>query len=361
MKYIIIITALFGIFVLSQSPVEYINTDKLSIKVLEVEANYPLPKIDAFKSIEINLTNETINLWRNGYITETLPIAYQAREGIWFQSPTGYFKVGIKDIDRRSSLSGVNMPYSVQFYEDYFIHDIPFYDDGVLLTSAYSGGCLRLETEHAKKLFNFAEKDMPVTAYTEFGVLKEKYHAPVDLENSWMRQRFNNPIKNSWNHGGDIDRISEDYIQHVGVDFAGSENVYAIADGVIVGVWENGEAHGLGNTMIIKHKNPYRVDKQEFYAVYAHMDTMHPYKEVGDRIIRGRKMGEVGNTGYGCNYWRIGEDGCDSENPPDNHLHFEIKDKPVLENPSGSGIHYGYTPSYPTNYGYQNPMKILFE
>jgi len=351
MKYFLIPIAILLVVFLPKEPIEYVNKNPIKMEVLAQERD--LPKIRSEKHIEVNLTNNEISLWKGEVIIDTLPIAYQAKVGNWFQSPTGYFKVGIMRKDFKSSLTGVNMPYSIQIYEDFFIHEIPFLEDGTKLTSTYSGGCLRLETEDAKILFDFTEQNMPVVIYTTFDgmILKPEYHAPVDLTTSWIRQRFNNPIKISHKHGSDIDNIKYDYEQHTGMDFAGEGPVYSIADGTIAGIWKNGNAHGLGNIIVINHG--------EFYALYGHLKKVVPFK-IGDKVKKGQVLADVGNTGYGCNYWRIGEDGCDSENLPDNHLHFEIKTKPVLENPAGKGIFYGYTLDLPTKYGYFNPMEVLF-
>lgn len=356
MKTLITIFSLTFLAIIFLPSIDYVNHNPIEIDPIVQELE--TPKLNSDKSIEIDLTNEIISLWQGGNIITTLPIAYQAREGNWFQSPTGYFRVGEMEKNKKSSLTGVNMPYSIQIYEDFFIHEIPFFDDGIRLTSAYSGGCLRLETEHAKTLFEFAEKRMSVVVFKTIDgyKLKPQYHEPVDLKTSWIRQSFNNPIRETYKYGGNLDKIGLDYVQHTGVDFSGEGNVYSIADGIVAGIWENGDAHGLGNTLII--------DYGEFYALYGHLEKPLEWTgklKVGDRVSKGSIIGQISNTGYGCNYWRIGEDGCNSKNPPDNHLHFEIKSKPVLENPTGEEIFYGYTLNNPESYGYQNPMKVLFD
>jgi len=52
----------------------------------------------------------------------------------------------------------------------------------------------------------------------------------------------------------------------------------------------------------------------------------------------------------------------------DRHLHFEVKTSSTLSNPTGGeicsynglpGICYGYTPKYPQNFGYINPISFL--
>src|SRR3990167_1147154 len=184
--------------------------------------------------LAINLTKGVIAFMDKGDVVDTVSIAYQAREGNWFQTPTGYFQVGAMNKNHRSSLTGVNMPYAVQIYEDFFMHEIPFFDDGVPLTSAYTGGCIRNETEDAKKIFEFVKPGMPIVVYKEIEKIKDEYTSPVNPNQFWIKQNFNNPIRQTHKYGGNIDKIRLDYYQHTGVDFAplpGAEDleVYAIA------------------------------------------------------------------------------------------------------------------------------------
>lgn len=59
----------------------------------------------------------------------------------------------------------------------------------------------------------------------------------------------------------------------------------------------------------------------------------------------------MGGTGKGeTNYWGV-------------HLHFEVKNRPVIENPTGAknypGPYWGYTPTKAENYGYVNPASVI--
>jgi len=352
-------------------------------------------KLTEPRGIEVDLTNNKALLYDNGKLTKIFPLAYQSPENKWYQAPTGYYRVGVKHEKHLSSLFPVIMPYAIQFYEDFFIHGIPYYRDGKDVSSKFTGGCLRFNNDIAKEIYDLAKTGDQVVVYKTFDDLKikEEFYPPVDLENFWIRQRFNNPYRLFWNYGGTAN-LKLDYYHHTGVDFAPSDaeprgqetqnyaekdvrklNVYAIDDGEIAKIQlNNGNDHGLGNTIIIEHKIQTQINadknadkrglESKIYSLYAHLDSIKPELKEGDIIKKGEIIGEVGNSGYGCqNYWRIGEDGCESQAPRDIHLHFEIKKSGVLENPEAGQerFYYGYVPDYPQKYGYLDPMEFLFE
>lgn len=361
----------------SEATSKSICADTLTLKD-DADRHYcfDAPKLTESKGLQIDLTAQKAILFEGGQIIDILPVAYQSPEGVWFQTPTGYFRVGAMHEAHRSTLFPVNMPYAIQIMEDFFMHEIPFYDDGTKVTSKFSGGCIRFETAVAKRLFEFLKKGDQIVIYKTFSdlIIKEDLHAPVALDQFWIRQRFNSPLRTAWNHKGDLENLQLDYDEHTGVDFAPNRdakdiNVYAIADGTVAKIQpNNGQDHGMGATIIIEHV----IGGQKLYAVYAHLAAIATTLTEGSVVSKGSVIGEVGNSAYGCqNNWRVGDDGCDSKNPNDTHLHFELKTAPVLENPTGGTVcklkttgepHacYGYTPGDPRDYGYLNPTTILF-
>ncbi|MFZ8806095.1 MAG: peptidoglycan DD-metalloendopeptidase family protein [Minisyncoccia bacterium] len=353
------------------------------------------PKIYEARVWEVNLSKNQIYFFENGKLKEIIPISYQAPEGVWYQTPTGYFRVGIKKEKHISSIFPVYMNYAVQMYEDFFIHEIPYYLNGERVSSDFTGGCIRLWPKFAKKFFELAKPGDLIISYKDLDdfKVKEDFVFPVNKNEFYVRQRFNNPLRTSWLRGPDR---SIDYIQHAGVDLAPNPdakdlNVYNIYDGKIVKIVRNGENdHGLGNVVItqinadttqinadedindnqnIKDQRSSALDQRlsVVYALYAHLSEINPKLKEGDFIKKGEIIGKVGATGYGCNYWRIGEDGCDKNSKLDVHLHFEIKEKPVLQSPKPAKCFfknrlmncYGYVPHNPINYGYFDPLKFL--
>ena len=331
-----------------------------------------LPKFDLPKLIEVNLTDNQIQVFENGFLRDTFHILSQGQYGKWFQTPTGIFRVGTKSKEKISSLADppVFMNHAVQMYEDFFIHERTKYLDGSLTSYSYTGGCLRLEPEEAKTFFELAQRGDVIISYTTFKDyrLKEGFHAPVDYEHFWIRQRFNNPLRGVYLNSNNR---AQEYIHHAGLDLspnpeASDYQVYNILDGKVVSLIHNGNGdHGLGNTVIIEHQ----LNNQTIYSLYAHLSNIRSDLKIGQLVSQGEILGQLGATGYGCNYWRVGIDGCESTNPLDFHLHFELKTKPVLGSPQESNCWvnsrlvpcYGYAPANPTAYGYLDPFLFLFE
>ena len=119
-----------------------------------------------------------------------------------------------------------------------------------------------------------------------------------------LGELFIYPLQNRYitsHYGMRKDPISGNLAFHRGVDLRGNIGaaVMAAMDGTVSVVSENWL---YGKYIIISHGNGYK-------TLYAHLNSTSVRQ--GDRVIRGRKIGEVGNTGY-------------STGP---HLHFGIYDK----------------------------------
>ena len=128
---------------------------------------------------------------------------------------------------------------------------------------------------------------------------------------------------------------------HAGVDYSkyNGTNIYAAASGKIVFA-TLGNNHGFGNAIIIEHVT---TAKSKLYTLYGHFASFESFVTVGAIVSKGDKIGTMGNTGHA--------DGV--------HLHFEIKTKAVLENPSGGGQYWGYMPTDASKYGFYDPVKII--
>jgi hypothetical protein len=329
------------------------------------------PFIQRAKHFEIDLTDNRILAYEQGMLRATLPVAYQAPYGKWFQTPTGYFHAGVKKPKFMSSITPVYMEDAVQLYEDFFVHNIPYHPDGTKVTSQFSGGCIRLEDDVARRFYDMVQTGDDIVSYTLIRGLsaRQGLTSPVSQDGFWIRQRFNSPLRNDWARYEDK---RDNYIQHAGVDLSPvpgtpDRSAKAIADGAVAKIVRNGSGDaGLGNAVIISFKS----EGSTLYALYGHLASISESLREGGAVKLGDTIGIVGNTGYGCNYWQIGEDGCNKGDEPDAHLHFEIKTEPTLGSPEPDTCKtmdgrttpcIGYTTDNPTDFGYRDPLLIIFE
>ncbi len=122
-----------------------------------------VPKTGKF--IAADLTEMQVTLYQDGAPLAVYPIATKGRPGTPWETPAGFYAVETKERDHFSSLSRVHMPYSMQFYGNYFIHGWPYYPDGTPVASTFSGGCIRLNTGDAEKVFAFADRGTGLFVY----------------------------------------------------------------------------------------------------------------------------------------------------------------------------------------------------
>ncbi len=114
-----------------------------------------------------DLKEMEIEFYKKGELEFTLPIAAKGQDGTWTETPAGLYSVEWKAGTHHSTLYDVTMPYSIQFFGNYFMHGWPYHPDGRPVSSVTSAGCIRLDTEDARKLYNAAEKGMPVLVFEE--------------------------------------------------------------------------------------------------------------------------------------------------------------------------------------------------
>ena len=123
----------------------------------------PIPRHREGTYIDIDLTKEILTIFSDGRVHKMYTISAQGPPA--YPTPTGEFEIGYTNTNHFSSISHVWMPWSMQFFGDYFIHEVPYYPDGTILTSKYSGGCIRLDKGVAKEVYDIAEKGMKVVVY----------------------------------------------------------------------------------------------------------------------------------------------------------------------------------------------------
>ncbi|MFA5132374.1 MAG: L,D-transpeptidase [Candidatus Paceibacterota bacterium] len=110
----------------------------------------------------IHLDSMTLDL-RDGTTTlATIPLVSQGKPGSYYETIGGSYVSDYKEALHFSSIGHVYMPYSVHLFGNYFIHGIPYYPDGTKVSSTYSGGCIRLEDDDARRVYDFITRGMPI-------------------------------------------------------------------------------------------------------------------------------------------------------------------------------------------------------
>lgn len=115
--------------------------------------------------IEANLSDMALRYYENGSVKMEMPIRTKGREGSWWETPAGLYRVESKIDNHFSGFAKVYLPWSLPFQGNFFIHGWPYYQDGSPVSSQYSGGCIRLSTENAEKLYGVAKVGMPVLVF----------------------------------------------------------------------------------------------------------------------------------------------------------------------------------------------------
>jgi D-alanyl-D-alanine carboxypeptidase len=106
-----------------------------------------------------------LKVYKEGVVAFSAPILTKGKPGSWWETPVGIYEIQSREENHLSSFSGVYQPWSLAFQGNFFIHGWPYYQDGTPVSSSYSGGCIRLSSEDAKKIYELASIGMPVIVY----------------------------------------------------------------------------------------------------------------------------------------------------------------------------------------------------
>jgi len=115
--------------------------------------------------IEADLEAMKLTIYEQEVAFTTFPILTKGREGSWWETATGRYSAVSKAVNHFSSIGHVWMPWSIQFYGNFFIHGWPYYEGGKPVEKTYTGGCIRLSTEDAERVFRFATRGMPILVF----------------------------------------------------------------------------------------------------------------------------------------------------------------------------------------------------
>jgi hypothetical protein len=177
---------------MAASPSEIISTETLqiplrTIKNLTIDDMVPV----AGKFIAADLASMQMYLFEDGTLQAQYPIKSKGRPGTHWETPAGLYKIQTKEETHFSSIGKVYMPYSMQFYGNYFIHGWTYYPDGTETPYTFSGGCIKLDTGDAEKVFEFADINTPLFVYDpkdpgELNTLVFESIPPEPYASSWL-------------------------------------------------------------------------------------------------------------------------------------------------------------------------------
>lgn len=117
------------------------------------------------KLIVADLKNKLMQLYEDGEQVAEYHITSFGRPGTPWETPAGLYSIHTKEPVHFSTIANVYMPFSMQFYGNYFIHGRTYYPDGSLTSATFSGGCIKLATDDAEKVFDFADIGTTVFVY----------------------------------------------------------------------------------------------------------------------------------------------------------------------------------------------------
>jgi len=148
--------------------------------------------------VEADLSAMLLRVYKAGEQVLEVPIMTKGREGSWWETPAGLYSIQSKKESHFSSFGQVNQPWSMAFQGNFFIHGWPTYPSGEAVPPGYSGGCIRLSTEDAKKVYDLVNVDTPVLVfekdfsadaftYSGFNVsISSDHYLAADLSNNFV-------------------------------------------------------------------------------------------------------------------------------------------------------------------------------
>jgi D-alanyl-D-alanine carboxypeptidase len=125
------------------------------------------PSAPTGKFIRVDLETMTLALYENAALIDSITILSKGKPGSPWETPAGLYEIKTKEETHFSSIGSVWMPYSMQFFGNFFIHGWPYHADGTPVPEGYSGGCIRISSDDAARVFAFAELGTEVRVHTK--------------------------------------------------------------------------------------------------------------------------------------------------------------------------------------------------
>lgn len=117
--------------------------------------------------IEADLSAMKLGVYKGGELSLEVPIVTKGRPGSWWETPAGLYKISGKEKAHFSTMGHVWMPWSMNFQGNFFIHGRTYHTDGTLSSKAFTGGCIRLDTTDAEKVYDIVDVGTPVLVFEQ--------------------------------------------------------------------------------------------------------------------------------------------------------------------------------------------------
>lgn len=124
--------------------------------------------------LEADLSEMKVKIYKQGQIEKELPIFTKGNPERWGGTSLGLYNVLSKNKLAYSALADSYMPWSLHIYGKYYIHGDNYYPNTGIDTSPITGGCLRLNNENAKIVYDLTEVGMPILV-TDKGFENDDY------------------------------------------------------------------------------------------------------------------------------------------------------------------------------------------
>jgi hypothetical protein len=155
--FVLSMVFLFGSLVVGSSQEKNIsNNEEKVLSLGSVLKNEFIPPVQG-KAIRADLGTMKLYLYEEGKIVNEFPILAKGKVGSYWETPGGEYKVLLKKANHFSSTGKVWLPYSMQFFGNYFIHGWPYFPDGTPVPQGFSGGCIRLSIEDMQKVYHWSD------------------------------------------------------------------------------------------------------------------------------------------------------------------------------------------------------------
>lgn len=117
------------------------------------------------KFIAVDVVTQVLTLYQDGTAFAKYPILATGKPGSPYEISSGFYTVLKKESDHFNSVEQIDLPWSVQFYGNYFVHGWPYADDGSPVNTSYVGNGVRLSTSDAASVYTFADKGVGIFVY----------------------------------------------------------------------------------------------------------------------------------------------------------------------------------------------------